>query len=976
MKMNFLRYILFSTVCGILTVSNIKAQIYSFEDNKVPNNWRIDKGLLSVTNGKYKLGNQSLRIDWQPGAKFEMVSPLGIDIASGKKNGGIATWVYSDRSIESPAVFVFKDIDGKELARSEFKLGFTGWRCYWQQFQADLGIKKGTKVKDVEIIFPNSKDGGTVYVDYLEFTPNVSWQKMSDAQYTVNRTDFSLIPNFMLYRSAEEKVDNMISATDKDIEIISDRLTDWYLGGNIQDKGALSIIREKSETEFISGGVKLSDGIKINYSTDNRPIGYPLYPMCAPNKIDGEKIHQFRGINEKILLPLALDYRKNNNNESLEKIKYIYDWFNDQGWADGSGLGTLCFEKLRSSGYFHSFFLVKDQLSDEVYERELNSLYWFTMFGICYDLPTYAGEVADNLRALAIPKLIYALSVKDKCKRQIALTAYKAYMENALGIAPGFYGTLKADFSGYHHRGTYNSAYYPHALYAGALIAYLLHDTPYALSEETLNNLKRGLLTFRFFSANLEIPAGTVGRFPLKQDVLHELLPAFAYVAFSYKEPDKELVAALKKIMNNADNKGHIIDYVRSVNSTLAYTASVGEVELMEKAVSLNIDEEEDIEGNLFMPYSGLMVMKDENLHFNVKGFSRYIWDFESSDKENIKGRYLAYGQLEYFDLKNRKKSFLPVEKEFDWNFISGTTVKVLSDDELIDRGGGSSGHRNFSDETFLAGVDGGNNAAMFSFRMHDISYDSSFRANKSVFSIGDYLLCMGSDIQNNDNSHNTVTTIFQSFDKSWKKKSGEGYILGDASLLYALKKGKLGFDKEGNHTCAYIEHGKAPKSSDYEYYIIKNEDKKLAARLISKDSPVNIISGNNDAHIVEDKEKNVVCGALFNVEKVYNNLTVKKVNIPLAYVVENVGDDMVLSICEPDMRRISRTHMGLLTEEDVIQEEKPFSTKIVLNGIYNVSCDQKQIIMSHDKSRSETYITIETIRGENYKLRLKSSDK
>lgn len=955
---------------------NFNAQIYSFEDNKVPNNWKIDKGVLSVTNEKYKLGKQSLKIDWEPGAKFEMVSPLGIDIASRKKNGGIATWIYSDRAIESPAVFVFKDIDGKEVARSEFKLGFAGWRCYWQQFQADLGIKKDTKVKNVEIIFPNSKDGGTFYVDYLEFTPNVSWQKMSDAQYTVNRTDFSLIPNFILYRSVEEKVDNMISANDNDIKIISDRLTDWYLGGNIQNKGELSIIREKSETEFISEGVKLSDDIKINYSSDNSPIGYPLYPMCAPNTIDGEKIYQFRGINEKILLPLALDYRKNNNNESLEKIKYIYDWFNDQGWADGSGLGTLCFEKLRSSGYFHSFFLVKDQLSDEVYERELNSLYWFTMFGICYDIPTYKGEVADNLRALAIPKLIYALSVKDKCKRQIALTAYKAYMENALGIAPGFYGTLKADFSGYHHRGTYNSAYYPHALYAGALIAYLLHDTPYALSEETLNNLKRGLLTFRFFSANLEIPAGTVGRFPLKQDVLHELLPAFAYVAFSYKEPDKELVAALKKVMNNADNKCHIIDYVRSVNSNLAYTASVGEVELLEKAFSLNIHDEDDIKGNLFMPYSGLMVMKDENLHFNVKGFSRYIWDFESSDKENIKGRYLAYGQLEYFDLKNRKKSFMPIEKKFDWNFISGTTVKILSDDELIDRGGGSSGHRNFSDETFLAGVDGGKNVAMFSFRMHDISYDSSFRANKSVFSIGDYLLCIGSDIQNNDNNHNTVTTIFQSFDNTWKEEAGEGYILGDASLLYALKKGKLGFYKEGNHTYAYIEHGKAPKSSDYEYYIIKNENKNLAARLISKDSPVNIISSNNDAHIVEDKEKNVICGAIFNSEKVYNDLIVRKVNIPLAYVAENVDDDIVLSICEPDMRRISRAHMGLLTEEDVIQEETPFSTKIILNGIYNVSCDQKQIIVSHDKSRNKTYITLETIRGENYKLHLKSSDK
>lgn len=33
----------------------------------------------------------------------------------------------------------------------------------------------------------------------------------------------------------------------------------------------------------------------------------------------------------------------------------------------------------------------------------------------------------------------------------------------------------------------------------------------------------------------------------MKQDVLQNLLPAFAYVALSYDKPDAELVAALKK---------------------------------------------------------------------------------------------------------------------------------------------------------------------------------------------------------------------------------------------------------------------------------------------------------------------------------------------------------------------------------------------------------------------------------------------
>lgn len=969
---SLLRRVLYVLSFGILAVSNVKAQsYYSFENGEIPDKWKADKCSLAVSAEKYKLGKRSLKIAWKAGAKLDMPFPMGIEAAAGKKNGGIAAWLYNTKPVDAPLVFIFKDKEGRELGRSEFRLAFSGWRCYWQQFQEDMGMKPKSAITDVELRFPDTGNGGTVYVDYLEFSPNVSWQKMSDAQYAVNRTDFSLIPDFMRYRNAEERVDNVITATDNDIERISDRLTDWYLGCGTP-AAALTETRKKHEAEFISGGVRLADEIDIKYAADGTPAGEPLYPLCSPAEIDGEHIRQFRNINEKILLPLALDYRKNKNKKSLDKIRYIYDWFYDQGWADGSGLGTLCFEKLRSSGYFHSFFLVKDELDEKSYLRELNTLYWFTMFGICYDLPTHAGEVADNLRSLAIPKLVYALSVKDKERQRIALTAYKAYMDNALGVAPGFFGTFKADFSGYHHRGAYHSAYYTHALYAGALTAYLLHDTPYALSAETLNNLKKGLLTFRFFSANLEIPSGTVGRFPMKQEVLHELLPAFAYLALATAEPDRELVAAFKRIIGNEDNRTPILEYARSVDSNLAYTATVGETELMEQVASLDIAPEADVEGNLFMPYSGLMVMKDVGLHFNVKGFNRYVWDFESSATENLKGRYLAYGQLEYFDLKHKRKSFRPAEEGFDWNHIPGTTVKYLSDAELVDKGGSSSGHRHFSDETFLAGVDGGRAGAMFSFRMHDISYDTSFRANKSVFAIGDYLLCLGSDIHNDDKAHNTVTTLFQSFDEAWKEENGGSYLLGDGSLLYALKADDLAFDKEGKRTCAYIRHGKAPEAAAYEYYIIKNNSRKLAGRLLSKKSPVRVISRDNDAHIVEDTERGIVCGALFNAGKRYEGLTVKQVNIPLAYIVAGDKEHKTLSICEPDMRRISRDHMGLLSEADVIDEEKPFDTVLTLNGLYDVTCEQKEVSVSRDREKRETYIKISTIRGENYRLQLR----
>ncbi|WP_018110139.1 polysaccharide lyase family 8 super-sandwich domain-containing protein [Bacteroides propionicifaciens] len=141
-----------------------------------------------------------------------------------------------------------------------------------------------------------------------------------------------------------------------------------------------------------------------------------------------------------------------------------------------------------------------------------------------------------------------------------------------------------------------------------------------------------------------------------------------------------------------------------TVNSNLAYTSTVGEAQLMSKLLDFDIAAEKPVSGSLFMPYSGTLIQKDERFQFNAKGYSRFIWDFESSDSENLKGRYVSNGHLEFFDLKSGRKSFNPLNKDFDWNYISGTTVRVLPDDQLMDKGGSSSGHRHFTDETFLAG--------------------------------------------------------------------------------------------------------------------------------------------------------------------------------------------------------------------------------------------------------------------------------
>ncbi|MEG1586611.1 MAG: chondroitinase family protein, partial [Bacteroidales bacterium] len=355
---NNLSQILLAGGLALLSVSDVAAQIYSFEDNQIPQGWHISGGTLETSALRHKLGKQSLRIQWSGNSLLSLETPAGIKEACKSRSGGLATWVYNETPTDAPMVFLFQDEKGTTLCELSFNLNFKGWRCIWSKFREDMKLPAGKMISAVKVKLPDAGKQSTIYLDYLEFSKNVSWQKMSDLQYSVNQRDFSLIHNFIGYRNMNPDLTGIELSDDKQkgISAISDRLTNWYLGEDCETAASFYQTRQKAEKAFIQKGIKSGSKIKIQYNADGTPAGDGLYPLYAPSKIDGTPVQSFMNINRNILLPLALDYRKNNSKESLDKAIYIYDWFYDQGWADGSGMGTLCFEKLRSAGYFHSFF--------------------------------------------------------------------------------------------------------------------------------------------------------------------------------------------------------------------------------------------------------------------------------------------------------------------------------------------------------------------------------------------------------------------------------------------------------------------------------------------------------------------------------------------------------------------------------------------------------------------------------------------
>lgn len=944
-----------------LCSSVAQAQVVSFEDIKELSAWKVDNGKIAISSLRYKFGTSSLVINWQPGTRVTFESSMRFMEPSRSRHGGITVWMYDEGSPQADLQIVFYDASDKEVCRMPFRLGYKGWRALWAKFIHDMGKKPGASISKMVLEFPQTS--GTLYMDMLDFPSTVSWKYMEDLHYSTSRQDFSMIPDIVRYRNAVPS-DEVLDATDEQIRQIEDRFTSWCLGTGKFAKDRWVKARMSAEKDFIKRGLLEAEKIPVEYNDDGTPVGEPLFTLDGTFSVDGKKLKMFRSVNEKILIPLALDYHKNGNRSSLEKIKFIYDWFNDQGWADGSSMGTIVLEKLRSAGYIYSYHLVKDHLPEEILARERAAMNWYTMFGNCYALEERNGANSDDVRSLANGKLIYALSIAEPLERRQALTAFKRYMDKALGIAHGAEDIIKDDYSGYHHRTAYNSGYYPEALYTGAQIAWMLSGTPYALSSESVLNIKNGLKTLHFTCAGLDIPAGTVGRFPKNQKILYKLLPAYAYMILCEDGKDEELIAIFNDIKTQVTKDADWMKYITGVNSDMSYMTTVGEMEAVAEAAASVSAENNTKTGSLFLPYSGMLVCKDKDMHFNVKGYSRYIWDYESGARnENIYGRWMSNGHLEFFDFRNGNRSFNPSDELYDWNHITGTTSKILPLKKLA-YNSKSTDHRNYTDQSFLAGVHEADGVSMFSVRLHDMYSDTSFRADKSFFFFEDMVLCLGSGVSSSDRNNVVATTIFQNLSGQGKQK--EDAVYEDPSFAYVIKEGNVVFAEEGKRTVAFIDHGTAPHDGGYEYYMLK--DKSAAASVLEK-SPVEVLRRDAVAHIVS--RDRFVCAALFKEGVTFEGMTVESTNVPLAYVLEDKGNGCYnLNLCEPDMRRAWKLNMNDLSLDEVSQEEKAFETTVTISGRFEIVGENPdvKVEMAGDRTR----LTLTTVRARNHEIQIK----
>ncbi|MCH5719536.1 polysaccharide lyase family 8 super-sandwich domain-containing protein [Niabella hibiscisoli] len=225
-------------------------------------------------------------------------------------------------------------------------------------------------------------------------------------------------------------------------------------------------------------------------------------------------------------------------------------------------------------------------------------------------------------------------------------------------------------------------------------------------------------------------------------------------------------------------------------------------------------------DGVTVMPYSGLLAYRRGKAFATVKGYNKYVWDYEGGKGENNMGRYLSHGMLVTAQ-GDEKDGFdgmgLALNEGFDWSMLPGATTKKLPADKVLyypqaDEKYVEGKHRNFSESVVASGLKQETNG-LFALDLRDdvfpdtdrSLFDNSFRARKSWFFIDDEIICLGSGIRNSDSRYNTVTTLFQ-YQANEKRpnyfngkvitsptlqKADGGYFTDQNGLQYIIPKGQ-----------------------------------------------------------------------------------------------------------------------------------------------------------------------------------------
>ena len=217
---------------------------------------------------------------------------------------------------------------------------------------------------------------------------------------------------------------------------------------------------------------------------------------------------------------------------------------------------------------------------------------------------------------------------------------------------------------------------------------------------ETEGHVKKGLEVMRIVSVKYSSPNSVGGRFPgFSNGILAKSLPAYAYIAAIapflnddgyFGEISVSSNDTLRMFLRLYDTTECMVNYYLgdgTIFTNIDYLNSLGSVNIMEeihsKANAMSIQAESSPQGCWTKNYAAFVIQRREEWAVSVKGFNKYVWDFEASGTANFYGLYQSHGALLVANSEEALSTH-DIDHGWDWTRHPGTTTIKMDFLQLI----------------------------------------------------------------------------------------------------------------------------------------------------------------------------------------------------------------------------------------------------------------------------------------------------
>ncbi len=906
--------LLIGLALGAVTVAADQEPLYESFDDGVPHNWVSSReGALNTSDLHYKHGTHSLRWDFRSGDTIEVAADLG-DVGRYGGYGGtyskatFGLWLYCREPVDGAIRFDFRT--GEETdAWFEFPLDFTGWRRAHLKYTTDphphhVGTRWDVEFEGqvqpstdgIVLIAPEGIDEGTVFIDLVVYNGLLDYRRQhlpSDYSWEPAHPDPALFP----------LPEQVTEAESEGIEYLGERI-DTMVGGTGDVSGEhLAGLRERMEALNV---VRDEQGIR------GRPVVHNRWREFYAGIEDVTPAGEVADL----MLALARAFHRTEDAAMREEIAGWYcllaEHLQDQGMTPGSGFSWGWYDG-RNLG--EANYLMRAPL------RERGLLDWAASyldysygFSRIFDDETIRPNM-DYFHIDVRYRLYGCLMQVEPAEQVRHLRAFSRRLGLDI-LTEDHSDGYRPDGSAFHHQFHYFA-------YAGIGTRSLVNvvepisHTPFRLSTEAMERLKTVVLAMRSYCNLRDLPLPLSGRHPFRQSFDPNVLLTLARGGSpdGSVELDPDLASA----------------YLRFAPE------EAGGEEFRRHGI-----EPEVLEGNMTMNYAGLTAHRRDDWLALVKGYSRYVGFGEIYANENRFGRYISNGYLDILaggDPISREGSGV-VQEGWDWNRLDGTTVIYLPLDELRAVSSGTEFIR--SDQSFVGGLTHRDRNGAFVMQLQGgEQHEPTFRGKKTYFFFDDRIICLGSDIVNEDSENPTHTNLFQKHlpdpenDPTWLNEDAltglevraqlpadGGWIIDPQSTGYWLPAGQSVHvarlhqhsrdqsdreDTAGDFATGWIDHGAAPDDGSYEYAVIVRATPERMhqfnqAMTNPVERPYEVLQRDDRAHIVFDRGSRSWGAVAFEATELDTEMPLLEVDRACIVMIEQTEEDLLMSVADPDL--------------------------------------------------------------------------